>query len=290
MSMTSFFMGVGCFHAVDFLRRTANGRNVKDPYVLAVGSAGAHRLRLLGKAAWPSTRRFLQRLRLSRGWRCLDVGCGVGTVTARLAQRTGYCLGVDKEGEFLARAARRPGCEYRQLDVADLRALPERFDVVYARYVLSHQPDPLRVLGAMLAVCKPGGIVAVEDVDFPGHTWHPESVAMERYVDLYQRLVRSRGGDPCLGRKLPALCAQAGLVDVQAQPTMTLDQTAAVAPLTLAHIGAAAIGAHLIGPDELSQLICELEDYAGRPGTSVSLAPTFQVWGRNAPQSAMRAT
>jgi ubiquinone/menaquinone biosynthesis C-methylase UbiE len=265
---------------------------VKDSYVLAVGSEGAQRLRLLGKAAWPNTRRFLQRLKPQKGWRCLDVGCGVGTVTARLAKRTGYCLGVDREAHFLASAVRRPGCEYQNLDLAALSTLSERYDLVYARYVLSHQSDPAAVLESMLQVCRPGGIVAVEDVDFAGHTWHPDCRAMGRYIDLYERLVQSRGGDPRLGRKLIALFRQAGLRDIEAQPTLTLDPTAAVAPLTLSHIGGAAVAAGLITEGELAELVMQLDRYAREPGTSVSLAPTFQVWARrpDSCQSAMRAT
>lgn len=166
------------------------------------------------------------------------------------------------------------------LDIGHLDRLQQTFDLVYARYVLSHQTDASNVLMQMLRRCRRGGVVAVEDVDFPGHTWHPESAAMQTYVDLYQQLVRSRGGDPQLGRKLGALFERAGLVDVQVRASLALDGTRRVAPLTLAHIGDAAIAQGLITAGALARLVGELEQYAAQKGAAVSLAPTFQVWGR----------
>ena len=64
-------------------------------------------------------------------------------VSKHLARRTGHCLGVDRAPEFLeiARAHAAPA-EFLLLEAMDLDGLPERFDLVYARYFLSHQPDP----------------------------------------------------------------------------------------------------------------------------------------------------
>ena len=41
----------------------------------------------------------------------------------------------------------------------------ERFDLVYARFLLTHLPEPPTALASMVKLLRPGGIVAVEDID-----------------------------------------------------------------------------------------------------------------------------
>lgn len=240
-------------------------------YVLATGDEGARRLRLLARAAWPSTRALLGRLDLRPGLRCLDVGCGIGMVSRELQRRTGFCLGVDREAGFLARAR---GATYRQLEAHRLEVLGERFDRVYARYLLSHQPDPQEVLRQMALVTAPGGMVAVEDVDFPGHVWDPDCPALARYVELYQAVVRRRGGNPCLGRSLGRLLRQAGLSRVRHRAVLRLSGRR-LARLTLAQVAAPLLAEGLTTPAELEELLAELAAYRGM----VSVAPTFQAYG-----------
>src|SRR5690348_1825323 len=75
---------------------------------------------------------FLPRIGLHGDERVLDVGCGDGAVTARVAAAVpdGAVVGVDRAPEMVALARR----EHPELDVrvADVAALPfrEAFDVV----------------------------------------------------------------------------------------------------------------------------------------------------------------
>src|SRR5262245_21372357 len=58
-------------------------------YVLRGGESGAERLRLLASVKWPSTKTLLDRVGLRQGMSCLDVGCGIGAVTMKLAELVG---------------------------------------------------------------------------------------------------------------------------------------------------------------------------------------------------------
>ena len=69
---------------IQFARRSAAG-----PYVLATGEAAAYRLRILHDLYGPGTRRVLLESGLRRGMRVADLGCGVGMVTALLAELVG---------------------------------------------------------------------------------------------------------------------------------------------------------------------------------------------------------
>jgi ubiquinone/menaquinone biosynthesis C-methylase UbiE len=96
---------------------------------------------------------------------------------------------------------------FQQGDVRTLQG--EGYDVVYARFLLTHLPDPAAVLARMAACLAPGGRVVVEDVDHDGVACEPPSPAYARYKQLYGQLMGRRGGDLRIGLKLPRLLRQA---------------------------------------------------------------------------------
>jgi trans-aconitate methyltransferase len=109
---------------------------------------------------------FLPRIGLRRDERVLDVGCGDGAVTARVAAAVpdGGVVGVDRSPEMVALARR----EHPELDVrvADVAALPfrEAFDVVVSFTALHWvlEPDVPAALAAMRRALVPGGRLALQ--------------------------------------------------------------------------------------------------------------------------------
>ena len=57
------------------------------------------------------------------------------------------------------RAARKDAAPVRllQMDGADLKFADDSFDIVYAPYLISVVPDPVKVAREMRRVCRPGG-------------------------------------------------------------------------------------------------------------------------------------
>ncbi|MBI3925508.1 MAG: methyltransferase domain-containing protein [Armatimonadetes bacterium] len=258
-------------------------------YVLETGSRGARRLEILSRAMWPSSRDFLRRTGLAPGWRCLDVGCGIGAVSCKIASRTGHCLGIDLDEGFVRTARERArrrgisGAVFRPGRGQELELLGESFDLSYARYLLSHQADPLAVLRQMKAVTRPGGTVAVEDIDFPGHFRHPDCPAFDRYLELYESVVARRGGNARLGRQLLDLAREAGLETVRVHLVMAVHHDGLgkrVAEVTMEHIGEAVVATELASRQEVDRLVRELRRFRRDPRSQISIAPTFQVSGR----------
>ncbi len=158
---------------------------------------------------------------LRPGLDLLDVGCGPGTITVDLAALVapGRVLGVDMTDAPLAEArdlAERTGASV-VFEVGDVYALAEdddSFDVVHAHQVLQHLADPVAALREMARVCRPGGLIAVRDVDYAALGWFPADPVLDGWLDLYRQVHRRNGGEPDAGRRLLAWAHEAGLRDV----------------------------------------------------------------------------
>lgn len=257
---------------------------MSDAYLLKRGYLGALRLGVLAQAAGPGTSALLDRLPWQSGWTCLDVGCGLGFVARELARRGGRVIGVDSAPEFLEAARQLGAVDYRCLDVRQLSQLSQQFQLISARYLLSHLADPARAVDGMVAHLQPGGYLVLEDVDFPGYSCHPPCPAFERYLQLYQECARRRGGDARLGRKLSSLVPPElqllhfGVV----QPLHLKGPERRVPELTLSQIGSALAEFGLASRGELAGLLRELRSWRRQPGM-VSLAPTYQLIAQKTP-------
>lgn len=105
--------------------------------------------------------------------RALDIGCGLGVLSRRLAARADNVLGLDLAEAAVARARARnadiPNMEFAQADIFDLPPeLNGNFDLVLLADVLYYAPDTsheaYRALAARVAdLLKPGGVCIVCD-------------------------------------------------------------------------------------------------------------------------------
>jgi hypothetical protein len=172
--------------------------------------------------------------------------------------------------------------EFVQADIAGFsRHTP--FDLVYARFLLTHVSDPASTLKSFYELLRPGGQVAIEDIDFSGHYTYPESRAFVRYKELYCGAVRARGGDPDIGLRLPALVKSRGFEEVEmniVQPTGMHGEVKLVTPLTMENIADAVIREGLATRDEIDDLVNELYVFAADPDTISGIPRVVQVWAR----------
>ena len=130
---------------------------------------------------------------------------------------------------------------------------------------------------------KPGGTVAIEDVDFGGAFSYPPSQDFERYLGWYDALTRRNGGNPNLGRELFAMVSELGVSGVEvatAQPAFAAAPGKDLAVTTLEHIGQELVARGLASASELEATLAGLRTYAAAPTTVLSMPRVFQVWGR----------
>jgi len=262
-------------------------------YAIRGGKDGKNRLDLLARVLLPTTLQLLDRVGLSRGMNCLDVGCGGGHVAllmAGIVGPQGRVIGTDADTEILALARKDAeaqnvaNVEFQHVDACTC-LWQEKFDLVYARFLLSHVSEPGNCLAAMVEGCRPGGTIAIEDTDFSGSFCYPTCAAYQRYKELYRKVVQRRGGDPDIGPKLPGMFRSAGIQVVELnviQPVHIDGEGKLMAPITMSRISGAVTADGLATEEEVRQILNDLNEVAADRETVMSLPRIFQVWGKRA--------
>ena len=117
---------------------------------------------VFGPTLHPGRLQAIERMDIQAGERVLEVGVGTG-INLSLYPREAAVTGIDFSSSMLEKArerAARPDAEpvrLLQMDAADLRFADNSFDIVYAHYLISVVPDPVKVAQEMRRVCRPGG-------------------------------------------------------------------------------------------------------------------------------------
>jgi ubiquinone/menaquinone biosynthesis C-methylase UbiE len=101
----------------------------------------------------------------------LDVGAGTGFIAAGLAPRAAHVVATDNAPAMLDVARdnlaqlRIDNIELRESDHTELPLDDDSVDAAVANMVVHHAEDPARILAEMTRVVRPGGWVAITEVD-----------------------------------------------------------------------------------------------------------------------------
>ena len=262
-----------------------------ERYVIRGGQQGYERLLLLSRDRWPDTAALFERAGLAPGMRCIDLGCGGGEVTmeiARLVAPGGSVTGIDIDEIKLdlarqAVAARGLGnVEFRALSVGDWDD-PGGYDAVNCRFLLQHLSEPVDLLRRMWAGVRPGGVLIVEDADFDGWCCHPPHEAFGFFVRTYCQVLRRRGGDHAMGRKLYACFLAAGIPRPHValvQSVWTEGEAKTLAWSTLEATSDAIVSEGVASEDEVMAALGALRDFTADPDTLICAPRVFQLWSR----------
>jgi SAM-dependent methyltransferase len=178
------------------------------------------RLGLLETRLDPITQARLAGLGVGPGWRCLEVGGGLGSVARWLGERvtlSGQVTVTDIDTRFLEEIERPNVRVWRHdITVDDLPA--EAFDLIHLRWLLYHLPAPEAVCQRLCRALRPGGWLVLEDVDFfPIFAASPAS-----FVRFMVRLAEVVGGPAghdgfWAARALPAMLVEPSLTDLKVE-------------------------------------------------------------------------
>ncbi|MDX2198910.1 MAG: class I SAM-dependent methyltransferase [Phycisphaerae bacterium] len=163
--------------------------------------------------AWRSWPLLFDRLPNLKNALVLDLGSGVGDNAADLSARGAQVIGLDLSPELTAAAQARqiPNAHFR---IADLRLpleLDRNADGIWGGFVAAYFPSLVDALRDWTRWLKPGGWVALVEIDdLFGHEPIPTR-ARELLSGYVSESLAARRYDFCMGRKLAAHLREAGL-------------------------------------------------------------------------------
>jgi len=168
------------------------------------------------------TVRHLSAIGVARGWKCLEVGAGGGSIASWLCDRVGlegWVLATDLDLRFLEKLA-HGNLETRRHDIGKDPLPGAAFDLVHARLVLAHLPDCDEALRRMVEALRPGGWLVVEEFDSLSLQPDPAVSRTERSLEALPAMrgvMANHGVDLWSGRRLAARVRALGLLDVAAE-------------------------------------------------------------------------
>ena len=162
-------------------------------------------------------------LEAREGGRFIDVGCGTGGAVRALARRVGEMgrvFGVDKSETMVEEARRRAEGVNLPVEfyVGDAHHLPfadNHFDGGFSLRVFEILEDPRKAVAEMVRVLRPGGRVFINAPDIDSWAIDASDREATRRILHYFCDHEANGW---IGRQLPGICQEAGLLDVKVMP------------------------------------------------------------------------
>jgi SAM-dependent methyltransferase len=255
-------------------------------YVMAQVDAGTEsgRLQLLETCRDPGTVRRLQRLGVTAGWRCLEVGAGRGSIARWLARQVGpkgSVVAVDVDPRFLT--GMPENVEVRALDIREDHVEQSSYDVVHCRALLMHLPAPSQTLARLVAALRPGGMLLAEEGDYGLYHYggHPDAEALSERTQRALDAATAAGIiNTRFGRTLPAMVSASGLelrgTEIETRVTKPGEPDYEFARVSALESLPALVKAGIMDDASAERL----EGYFGQPGTVITTGSMVAAWGQ----------
>jgi 2-polyprenyl-3-methyl-5-hydroxy-6-metoxy-1,4-benzoquinol methylase len=174
------------------------------------------RLRLLEQLSDPTTTAILENLGVAADWRCIEAGAGQGSIARWLSSRCpdGHVTATDLDTTFLDTSPAPANLTIVRHDIRREGFPPVSQNLVHARTLLTHLPDPERILDRMVSWLTPGGWVLIEDPFYLPATSSPYPQFAALLEACQQLLSETQGTDHTWARRIPAAMAHSGLTDI----------------------------------------------------------------------------
>jgi trans-aconitate 2-methyltransferase len=142
---------------------------------------------------------LLKLIKVREGLTVIDLGCGTGELTRRLADHLpgSVVVGIDSSPHMLERAAKqaRPGLRF---EPGAIETVAGEWDLVFSHAAIQWVDDHLSLIPRLLSLLRPGGQLAVQlpsNRSHPTHAFIVETAGEEPFRTALGGWVR---GDPTL--------------------------------------------------------------------------------------------
>lgn len=154
---------------------TSTVSEIRDGYILGRTSEEYQRLHVQAMKWEPITLRVLQQAGLKEGMHCLDAGCGTGDVMrlmGNIVTQSGSVSGTDidrtigEEALSILKSLNNSNYSFQQFDITTNNLEPEKYDFVFARFLLVHMTNPTDIIKKLFSAVNRGGALLIQDFDF----------------------------------------------------------------------------------------------------------------------------
>jgi SAM-dependent methyltransferase len=264
-----------------------------EKYALGYRQLEQQRLQRQAEELGPEAAWLFDEIGIAEGATVLEIGCGprgcLDLLSARVGS-SGRVVGVELSStavelaqDFLA----KQGLQNVEVLAGDARAVglaEGTFDLVTSRLVLVNIPKPERMIATAVALTRPGGVVAFHEIDWVAVMCDPPSQAWTTLTDLYLAVSAKNGNDYFLGRRLPRMLRQGGLVDVRVRPIMHAhppgDARRSLVVDFADNFKDRIVALDLASAAEVDELKHAVAAHLDDPNTAVFIGPYIQAWGR----------
>lgn len=227
----------------------------------------------------------LNRIGVDPGARCLEIGCGGGSIARWLSGEVGpdgHVLAVDLDTRWFQHDGSAQ-LEVRELDLVAGPIPGGPWDLIHERLVLQHIPARLAILDALVATLAPGGWLVLEDFDTGevrttdrGGSDHELIVRM---ATAFNRLLAERGGANDFAADAWRHLRQRGLVDTGASGHVAFNSGGTGFTQVMA-ANARQVRDGLIGLDIPSEDVDRFLQLLSDPDTIIGTSVLITAWGR----------
>jgi ubiquinone/menaquinone biosynthesis C-methylase UbiE len=245
------------------------------------------RLSLIEETYDPVTIDCFEKLGVSEGWKCLEVGAGGGSVARWLAKRvgtTGKVVATDINTRFLQHL-NETNLEVRQHNILTDPLESDTYDLVHARWVLVHFPEPEKALRRMADALRPGGWLFIEDPDSgPAFSLGSTEPTIKFYIDLIRDVMEYLTKQGILhvyfGRNERSFLERLGFLEIGHMGWTRLyragEPLAVIGLMSLQYMKPMALAAGIITEEQASHMT----DHLLNPRFTFIDSTVFGAWGK----------
>jgi ubiquinone/menaquinone biosynthesis C-methylase UbiE len=180
--------------------RVSDGSSV---YTYGEGDLASRRLELVAEVMERSSRSFLAEAVSFRPHLALDLGSGLGHTTRLIAEVLGSrrVVGIEHSEGFLskARSGTLEGVSFIGGDVTQIPLLHGgEADLIHARLLLAHLPQPETIVEDWLAQLVPGGLLLLQEVE----RIETEHRVFRDYLEILEQMMVHYGQELYIGPRL----------------------------------------------------------------------------------------
>lgn len=266
--------------------------NPNPEYMLAVGTDGQERLKILNELFSATSQQLLIDAGLKKDLIVLEIGCGTGNMTHWLAQQVGegghvYAVDISHEQLAIAQALADKNniknITFIESSLYDLKSLPQQIDLIYGRFILMHLKRSYDALVQLKTFLNPNGTMVFEEATNKVYCCYPPAPAFQKLRELLLQLSDSKGLDYNFGEKLYGYLRQLGLKNISAnfiQPIYKNSYEKLLITLVAKEMAPQFIDAKIITADEMQNLMQELDRFIEDDSYMVSFPRVTQIFGK----------